>query len=105
MDASHEAHDKHVCSTPSCPMTCELCMRLCSNTDHLHGLQPDARHLCGSVMQLAELGIGLTGNRQEHKCAAYCQAKGICQIDTTPQSIEATFTGRHETFPYTKVRP
>ncbi|KAJ6519102.1 hypothetical protein C8R45DRAFT_950246 [Mycena sanguinolenta] len=84
--SSHEAHDQHVCNTSSCPMSCELCMRLCANTDHLHGLHPDARHLCG----------------QEHKCAALCRAKGICQIDTTPQSIEATFTGRHETFQYTK---
>ncbi|KAJ7504160.1 hypothetical protein B0H11DRAFT_1709774, partial [Mycena galericulata] len=83
---SHEAHDQHVCNTPACPMTCELCMRLCANTDHLHGLLPDAQHLCG----------------QEHKCSALCSAPGICQIDTAPQSIEATFTGRHETFQYTK---
>ena len=41
--------------------------------------------------------------RQEHSCSALCAAPGICQIDTTPQSIEATFTGRHETFQYTKV--
>ena len=41
--------------------------------------------------------------RQEHSCSALCSAPGICQIDTTPQSIEATFTGRHETFQYTKV--
>ncbi|KAJ7087696.1 hypothetical protein C8R43DRAFT_1244821 [Mycena crocata] len=83
---SHEVHDHHVCSTPSCPMTCELCKRLCANTDHLHGLQPNAYHLCG----------------QEHQCSALCSAHGICQIDTAPQSIEATFTGRHETFQYTK---
>ena len=43
--------------------------------------------------------------RQEHSCSALCSAPGICQIDTTPQSIEATFTGRHETFQYTKVWP
>lgn len=41
--------------------------------------------------------------RQEHACAATCQSKGICRIETTPQSVEATFTGRHETFQYTKV--
>jgi hypothetical protein len=29
--------------------------------------------------------------------------RGICQIDTAPQSIEATFTGRQETFQFTKV--
>ena len=40
---------------------------------------------------------------QEHSCDSLCSASGICQIDTTPQSIEATFTGRHETFQYTKV--
>ncbi|KAJ7016426.1 hypothetical protein C8F04DRAFT_981687 [Mycena alexandri] len=83
---SHENHAQHVCATRSCPMVCELCKRLCVDTDHLHGLQANARHLCG----------------QEHACAALCQADGICQIDTTPQSIEATFTGRHETFQYTK---
>ena len=42
-------------------------------------------------------------SRQEHSCDALCSSPGICQIDTTPQSIEATFTGRHETFQYTKV--
>jgi hypothetical protein len=44
----------------------------------------------------------LTVNREAHRCQALCGA-GICEIDTTPQSIEATFTGRHETFRYTKV--
>ena len=42
-------------------------------------------------------------NREEHTCSALCSDKGICQIDTAPQSIEATFTGKHETFQYTKV--
>ena len=42
-------------------------------------------------------------NRQEHPCPADCQSQGICRIETAPQSIEATFTGRHETFQYTKV--
>ncbi|KAK7025055.1 VWFA domain-containing protein [Favolaschia claudopus] len=37
-----------------------------------------------------------------HSCTATCQAQGICEIETAPQSIEATFTGRHETFQYTK---
>ncbi|KAJ7781844.1 hypothetical protein DFH07DRAFT_389440 [Mycena maculata] len=83
---SHDDHDQHVCSTLACPVNCELCMRLCANADHLHGLHPDARHLCG----------------QEHKCFEFCSAPGICQIDTAPQSIEATFTGRHEIFQYTK---
>ncbi|GBE82556.1 hypothetical protein SCP_0409400 [Sparassis crispa] len=79
-------HDQHVCDARMCPVACQLCKRLCANTDHLHGLQHGAIHLCG----------------QEHSCTALCKAPGICQIDTTPQSIEATFTGRHETFQYTK---
>ena len=37
--------------------------------------------------------------REPHRCQALCTA-GICEIDTTPQSIEATFTGCHETFQY-----
>jgi len=42
-------------------------------------------------------------HRQEHLCTSGCSAQGICEIETAPQSIEATFTGRHETFQYTKV--
>ncbi|KAJ7931787.1 hypothetical protein B0H13DRAFT_2227876 [Mycena leptocephala] len=82
-----EVHTQHVCDAPACPLSCELCKRLCSDTNHLHGLQADAIHLCG----------------QTHNCGGSCQAAGICEIETAPQSIEATFTGRHETFQYTKV--
>ncbi|KAG1809694.1 uncharacterized protein BJ212DRAFT_1484392 [Suillus subaureus] len=39
---------------------------------------------------------------EEHSCSVQCTAEGICEIETAPQSIEATFTGRHETFQYTK---
>lgn len=41
--------------------------------------------------------------REAHSCSEPCAAPGICQIDTSPQSIEATFTGKHETFQYTRV--
>jgi len=41
--------------------------------------------------------------RQEHLCTADCAAPGICDIETAPHSIEATFTGKNETFQYTKV--
>lgn len=41
--------------------------------------------------------------RQEHPCLELCQYPGLCRIETTPQSIEETFTGKHETFQYTKV--
>ena len=40
---------------------------------------------------------------EAHSCTAFCSAPGTCQIDTAPMSVEATFTGRHETFQYTKV--
>ncbi|KAH9027352.1 hypothetical protein EDB84DRAFT_1500330 [Lactarius hengduanensis] len=80
-----QEHDSHSCDLRLCPATCELCKRLCDQP-HLHGLTPGAHHLCGEA----------------HSCAEPCAAPGICQIDTSPQSIEATFTGRHETFQYTK---
>ncbi|KAJ7210563.1 hypothetical protein GGX14DRAFT_451174 [Mycena pura] len=82
-----EVHTQHVCDATACPVSCELCKRLCCDTEHLHGLQSDAIHLCG----------------QPHSCSALCQADGTCEIETAPQSIEATFTGRHETFQYTKL--
>jgi hypothetical protein len=46
----------------------------------------------------------LSSSRQEHLCSAVCSVPGICEIETAPQSIEATFTGKNETFQYTKVR-
>ncbi|KAI9511014.1 hypothetical protein F5148DRAFT_456358 [Russula earlei] len=78
-------HETHSCDTRLCPSTCELCKRLCDES-HLHGLTSGAYHLCGEA----------------HTCSALCSEKGICHIETAPQSIQATFTGRHETFQYTK---
>ncbi|EMD40863.1 hypothetical protein CERSUDRAFT_121499 [Gelatoporia subvermispora B] len=83
---SHEPHDVHICAKRECPIQCQLCKRLCSSRDHLHALEGSAVHLCG----------------QSHSCSALCSARGTCQIETTPQSVEATFTGRHQTFQYTK---
>ncbi|KZP16668.1 hypothetical protein FIBSPDRAFT_794044 [Athelia psychrophila] len=83
---SDKLHGQHLCDERRCPAKCELCKHLCSAQDHLHGLESGAVHLCG----------------QEHTCAALCAAQGICEIATAPQSIEATFTGKHETFEYTK---
>ncbi|KAL4072279.1 hypothetical protein J3A83DRAFT_4092477 [Scleroderma citrinum] len=79
-------HHRHECEARLCSITCQLCKRLCSNQDHMHGLEDEEIHLCG----------------QEHLCTSGCSAPGICEIETAPQSIEATFTGRHETFQYTK---
>lgn len=83
---SHEPHEVHSCGDRQCSLQCQLCRRLCINSDHLHGLRPGELHLCG----------------QEHACPSLCAEEGICHIDTAPQSIEATFTGQHETFQYTK---
>jgi hypothetical protein len=52
-------------------------------------------------IELRELNDSST--REEHSCSALCSAPGTCQIETSPQSVEATFTGRHETYQYTKV--
>ncbi|KAI0250874.1 hypothetical protein BJV78DRAFT_526274 [Lactifluus subvellereus] len=82
---SDQEHKTHSCDTRLCPRMCELCKRLCDRP-HLHGLTAGVHHLCGEA----------------HPCSALCSAPGICQIDTAPHSVEATFTGRHETFQYTK---
>ncbi|KAH9056526.1 hypothetical protein EDB87DRAFT_1636600 [Lactarius vividus] len=82
---SDQDHETHSCDTRLCPAACELCKRLCDKP-HLHGVDPRAHHLCGEA----------------HSCSALCSAPGTCQIDTSPQSVEATFTGRHETYQYTK---
>ncbi|KIK76913.1 hypothetical protein PAXRUDRAFT_407542 [Paxillus rubicundulus Ve08.2h10] len=63
-----------------------ICKRLCSSHNHLHALEADAVHLCG----------------QEHPCPQRCTAPGVCEIDTPPHSIEATFEGMHECFHYTR---
>ncbi|KIJ13989.1 hypothetical protein PAXINDRAFT_100354 [Paxillus involutus ATCC 200175] len=73
------------------------------NTDHL------CVHECDFCMELSgerkqcTMTAGHAGKHiQEHLCAAVCSAPGICEIETAPQSIEATFTGKNETFQYTK---
>ncbi|KAJ7587977.1 hypothetical protein C8J56DRAFT_860684 [Mycena floridula] len=83
---SHIEHTRHGCDNLQCPFSCNLCKRLCSNQDHLHGLKDDAIHLCG----------------EQHSCTEDCSAIGVCEIDTTPQKVEALFKGRHESFQYTK---
>ena len=70
----------------------------------MHGLSPGVNHLCGYVHFFVPSAMLFTWiSSEEHSCTTPCSADGICKIDTTPQSIEATFSGRHETFQYTKV--
>lgn len=82
----NEEHTAHLCEDRLCPISCRLCKRLCSGA-HLHGLSASENHLCG----------------QGHPCSALCSADRICQIDTTPLPIEATFTGRQEMVHHTKT--
>ncbi|KAH8977863.1 hypothetical protein EDB86DRAFT_2816692 [Lactarius hatsudake] len=78
-------HGDHECEDRECPASCQLCNRMCTG-GHLHGLNSVKNHLCG----------------KQHPCGSVCTA-GICEIQTKPQAIEATFTGKHGSFQYTKV--
>ena len=99
----NEVHTVHACEIRLCPISCQLCKRLCSG-NHLHGLSSGVNHLCGCAHSFLPSTILFTWtSSEEHSCKALCSAEGICQIDTTPQSMEVTFTGRHEMFRYTKV--
>ncbi|KAG8900599.1 hypothetical protein FRB99_005954 [Tulasnella sp. 403] len=40
--------------------------------------------------------------KHEHDCSHECELPGICQVNTTPQSVKELFTGRHDSFHYTK---
>ncbi|OBZ77080.1 hypothetical protein A0H81_03826 [Grifola frondosa] len=103
----HEDNE-HMCSATvhECGMPCSLvqirlpngliysCREACRVPSH----EAHYEHQCGN--RQCPIPLHLCG--QEHACSALCAAQGICQIETTPQSVEATFTGRHETFQYTK---
>ncbi|KAH9056504.1 hypothetical protein EDB87DRAFT_1219618 [Lactarius vividus] len=82
---SDQEHESHSCNAKLCPAPCELCKRPCDKP-HLHGLIPGTHHLCGEA----------------HSCPMPCEAPGICHINTLPELNEATFTGKHETFQYTR---
>lgn len=100
----NQPHDEHICENRSCPLPCQLCKRLCASANHLHAFEEGAFHLCGLVLHaFLWFTYKMRAFSQEHPCPATCQSQGICRIETAPQSVEATFTGRHETFQYTKV--
>jgi hypothetical protein len=92
----------HKCEVQACPLQCQLCKRTCIAEDHLHGLDSQAAHLCGSVLPQT-LYQAYHSISEQHMCTALCQAHGICQIETTPHSMDATFTGKYGAFQYTKV--
>ncbi|KAI0250860.1 hypothetical protein BJV78DRAFT_1282923 [Lactifluus subvellereus] len=94
-----------------CSAQCALCHLLCVRSrlhegDHSCQTTHKCVHQCGFCEddpKACGTPAGHPGEHIEaHSCLALCSAPGICQIDTAPQSIEATFTGRHETFQYTK---
>ncbi|CUA71759.1 Cadherin-23 [Rhizoctonia solani] len=88
----NEVHEQHSCNTQSCPIPCILCARSrsiknapeCCSTDHLHGLNWDAIHLC----------------RADHECLENCEANGICHIDFTPS--DKTCTRGRDSYVYTR---
>jgi hypothetical protein len=41
-----EKHERHECDAVTCPLTCQLCKRLCATADHFHALGANAVHLC-----------------------------------------------------------
>ncbi|KAH9027877.1 hypothetical protein EDB85DRAFT_1892774 [Lactarius pseudohatsudake] len=87
----------HICSAlvHTCGEPCAL-----RNVELPGGKTPICPGSCSIPRRVTDVVSRST--REAHSCAEPCAAPGICQIDTSPQSIEATFTGRHETFQYTK---
>ncbi|KAG6331499.1 hypothetical protein ID866_7590 [Astraeus odoratus] len=89
-----------------CKLQCSKCQLLCIQSrfhDGPHDCQ--SNHLCIHGCEFCQDNAGEQKEcsmTQEHLCTSVCSASGICEIETAPQSIEATFTGRHETFQYTK---
>ena len=49
---SDDGHVQHECEARLCSIKCQLCKRLCSNQDHMHGLEAGATHLCGWVLSV-----------------------------------------------------
>ncbi|KAH7337769.1 hypothetical protein B0J17DRAFT_573376 [Rhizoctonia solani] len=83
----NQDHIRHSCAnSKSCPIECQLCPRLCCNMDHFHGMSTGEVHLCG----------------QAHSCTMLCEAPGICDVKTQPFAINEQFTGRYESFQFTR---
>lgn len=69
-------HDRHECQDTKCTVKCPFeCNRLCSSDDHFHSLEKDAVHYCG----------------QEHNCAHFCEAQGICEVVTALKTEQRTY--------------
>ncbi|KAI0294252.1 hypothetical protein B0F90DRAFT_1670558 [Multifurca ochricompacta] len=94
--------------------SCVVNAHLCGETCHLFGKRgcleectkvmghAEDEHLCSAPVHMC--GEDKYGEQRRAHMPSFVLDLGICQIDTAPQSIQATFTGRLETFQYTKVR-
>ncbi|EKM59289.1 uncharacterized protein PHACADRAFT_87023 [Phanerochaete carnosa HHB-10118-sp] len=89
-----------------CDITLHLCGQPCRLWNLLDHVSTYRSNRLSTTPKTSTYAQRLLTNAtcQEHNCTALCQSAGICRIETAPQSVEATFTGRHETFQYTKVR-
>ncbi|KAI0317532.1 hypothetical protein OF83DRAFT_1171919 [Amylostereum chailletii] len=112
---AHPHDEEHMCSA-----LVHMCGQLCDLKDAASlttrsTLSTNAIHVCAlSLVSFATVFARITicmdcfpklytfAGLEEHSCTALCAAPGVCEIDTAPQSVEATFTGRNETFQYTK---
>lgn len=75
---SNEDHGRHVCDNRlSCPITCELCSRLCSMGDHFHGMGGDSLHLCGYV-------VSFISHRLSTRYLTFMQGKPILVVISAP---------------------
>ncbi|KAG8901723.1 hypothetical protein FRC00_005050 [Tulasnella sp. 408] len=96
---SHDCRTSHMCITPceyaeehDGPVLCQLPV-----------VKVIVQNLV--IMRTASTSVQrrfTNAGRQEHSCRQQCEAAGICEIHTTPQSVETTFAGKHSTFSYTK---
>ncbi|KIJ09825.1 hypothetical protein PAXINDRAFT_102165 [Paxillus involutus ATCC 200175] len=107
--------DAHLCGQPCSMIGKSGCLGQCIKVmDHPDGGHECAAttHACGEPCALTDIYLA-DGKRyscpekchiakQPHSCEAVCSARGICEIETAPDSIEDTFTGKYETFTYTK---
>jgi len=90
---------------PASVLSSASCANVCVRTKITCMVSTRARSIFAGVytVDVAVIFVPYRYYRQEHLCTAICAARGICNIETAPHSIEATFTGKNETFQYTKV--
>ncbi|EED81269.1 predicted protein [Postia placenta Mad-698-R] len=111
LNCEYEERDVEPCGLPAghpgthiCHITAHLCgkpceLRVTNLTTDIYVIRDNARSSVNYANGCVPMGTIYTPCKGR-RCI--CVAPGLCYIETTPQSVEATFTGRHETFQYTK---